>query len=304
MSLIRYIYKLVVAIVMTVVLSTGSQTAWAVDSNSNQQAVPNGISFTISEGGPGAFTARPLGYQGRLIIKCPAGVSFAGKPEITVSGDLKLDIAGAILNEPANDQLTIPVIQSSTVASTINFDRVLLTLDRTVPEGDVTLKVGGSAIDWSGAGAGAEMSIQVPAGRVTIGGVVTPAPSEQNAEGSFEIGKNSFFLNGAETAMDVSPYIKDGRTFIPLYYAALALGISDSGIIWDQERQTATLMKGQKLVQVQVGSNTILFNGVAITLDAAPEIVNGRICLPVALLAKTLGETASWDPENQTVSIK
>ncbi len=284
------------------VLFPAGKAAGAYDSGVTDER--GGISFTVTEGGPGAFAARPLGYQGRLLIKCPAGVSFSSMPGITVTGDLKLDIAGARLNEPANDQLTISVLQSSTVTSTIQFNNVLLTLDRTVPEGNVTLKVGGSAIDWSGAVAGPELSIQVPAARVTIGGVVTPAPSEQNAEAQFTIGVNSFILNGGETAMDVPPYIKDGRTFVPLYYAAQALGISEEGIVWDQEKQTVTLMKGLKLVQLQIGNDTMLFNGASISLDAAPEITNGRTCLPVALLAKALGETATWDAASQTIEIK
>lgn len=287
---------------MIIVLFPAGKAAWADDSGIISKQ--GGISFSISEGGPGAFAARPLGYQGRLIIKCPPGVRFASMPEISVIGDLKLDVAGAGLNEPTNDQLTIPVMTTSTAASTVQFDKVLLTLDRTVPEGDITLKVGGSAIDWSGAGPGAELSIQVPVARVTIGGVVTPAPSEQNAEAQFKIGVNSFILNGVETAMDVPPYINDGRTFVPLYYAAQALGISEEGIVWDQEKQTVTLMKGLKLVQVQIGNNTMLFNGASISMDAAPEITNERTCLPVALLAKALGETATWDAASQTIEIK
>lgn len=291
-------------VLVVIVVWLFATSAWASGGSANQGAETNGISFTVAESGPGAFAARPLGYQGRLIVKCPAGVSFAKLPVIMVTGDLKLDIAGSRLNEPANDQLTIPVEKSSTTASTIKFDKVLLTVDRTVPEGNITLKVGGSAIDWSGAVDGAELSIQVPAARVTLANVVTPAPDVQNAEARFTIGSHSFILNGAETAMDVSPYIKDGRTYIPLYYAAQALGISESGIIWDQEKQTATLMKGQKIVQVQIGSDKMLLNGVSVTVDAVPEISAGRTCLPVALLARALGETASWDAQNQTIYIK
>lgn len=302
MSGMRYIFRRVVLLVMVAVLAAPGNFASAGDSKIGDKQY--GISFSITEGGPGAFATRPLGHQGWIIVKCPAGVTFSRMPEITVTGDLGLDIAGARFNNPANDQLSISVQSSSTVASTINFDNVLLTLDRTVPEGNITLKVGGSAIDWSSSGPGSELAIQVPVARVAVGGVVTPAPSEQNAEAKFVIGNDSFILNGAETPMEVLPYIKDGRVFVPLYYAAQALGISEDGIVWDREKQTVTLMKGLKLVQVTIGSNTMLFNGSGIALDAAPEITDGRTCLPVALLAQVLGETASWDAENRTLEIK
>jgi hypothetical protein len=264
-----------------------------------------GLSFSITESAPGAFAARPLGTVGVLLIECPAGVNFSDLPEINVVGDLELDRTGTRLNTPDRNQLFIPINKSSTVASTINFNQVKLTVDRTVPEGPVVFRIGGSSLDWESAQSGtANTVMRVTVAKDAVATVTTPAPVEQSAEAGFTIGDAQFILNGVSRSMDLAPYIKDGRTFVPLYYAAQGLGIAESNIFWDAKMQTVTLIKGDKLVQVQIGSTSLLVNGAEITLDVAPEIRNGRTCLPVALLAQVLGETATWDAASQTLVIE
>ena len=103
--------------------------------------------------------------------------------------------------------------------------------------------------------------------------------------------------------MDVAPYIKDGRTFLPLRYIANAAGVADSDITWDPATQEVTISKGGRLVQVTIGSTTMLINGKAVTMDVAPEISNGRTCLPFAWVAQALGANITWDATTQTVTV-
>ncbi len=118
----------------------------------------------------------------------------------------------------------------------------------------------------------------------------------------FTIGSTSYTLNGNSVTMDVAPYIKDGRTFLPLRYVAEAAGVADSGITWDPATQEVTINKGGRQVQVTIGSTTMLINGEAVTMDAAPEITNGRTCLPFAWVAQALGANITWDAAAQTVT--
>ena len=103
--------------------------------------------------------------------------------------------------------------------------------------------------------------------------------------------------------MDVAPYISDGRTFMPLRYVALAIGVAEQNIIWDASAQTVTLMKGDKVVQVKIGSTTMLVNGVAVTMDVAPEIKDGRTMLPLRFLGNAFGVTTTWDAATNTATI-
>ncbi|MEN6348160.1 MAG: copper amine oxidase N-terminal domain-containing protein [Syntrophomonas sp.] len=259
--------------------------------------------FDVIEAGVGAIAARYNAAQQNLIIETPPGVYFTAIPEISVTGDLKINTVG--LRLAANDrQIIIPVTTSSaTTASTINFKNAHFTLDRTVPEGVMKLRVTGGAVDqWAPTLANFN-SDWTTAAQGQVANVTTPAPDQQDKTATFVVGQSKFTLEGVEITMDVAPYIKDGRTFLPIAYVAQALGIDASNIIWDAANQTVTLMKGDKVLQLKVGSNTMLVNGAAITLDAAPEINNSRTCLPVALVATAFLQTIAWDAATQTVTI-
>ena len=45
-------------------------------------------------------------------------------------------------------------------------------------------------------------------------------------------------------------------------------------------------------------------NGTAITMDVATEITGDRTCLPIAWVASAFGNTANWDANARTVTIR
>lgn len=258
--------------------------------------------FDVVEAGVGAIAAKFANNSQSLYIDAPAGVYFSELPEISVTGDLKIDTNGTKLSTD-DKRIIIPITTSSaTTASTISFKNVHFTLDRTVPEGSMKLSATGGAVDQWYAHAPADYALTAAA-KGQVANVTTPAPDQQNKTATFVIGQSNFTLEGVEITMDVAPYIKDGRTFLPIAYVAQALGIDAANVIWDATNQTVTLMKGDKVLQLKVGSATMLVNGAAITLDAAPEINNSRTCLPVALVAKAFGQSIAWDAATQTVTI-
>ncbi|MGF7400111.1 copper amine oxidase N-terminal domain-containing protein [Thermoanaerobacterium thermosaccharolyticum] len=54
-----------------------------------------------------------------------------------------------------------------------------------------------------------------------------------NIKLEFTIGKNEYTINGQYYAMDVAPYIKDNRTFLPLRYVAYAIGVEPQNIVYE-----------------------------------------------------------------------
>jgi len=120
----------------------------------------------------------------------------------------------------------------------------------------------------------------------------------------FTIGSTFYTLRGSAQRMDVSPYIRDGRTYMPIRYVAYAMGLGDEDIIWDPATRQVILTKGQTRVTLIIGSRNIYVNGSPTTMDVAPEITNSRTCLPIAWVAQAFGYTALWDAWGRTVTIE
>ena len=234
---------------------------------------------------------------GEVILKAPTGVKFASVPTVTVDGDLKFVDAGVKLNSD-KDELTLPIDKSSTSASTITLSNVAFTVDRTVPEGKITLDVTGSALDYVQDSNGDVKDAIVKADVATV---VTPAPGEQKGNAVFTVGQTNYTANGAAGTLDAAPYIKDSRTFVPVRAFAEALGAT---VGYDQATGTVSILNGGKAVSLVIGSKLMNVGGVPVALDVAPEITNDRTFLPFRAIAEALGATVVWDQNAQTVTIQ
>ncbi|NPV91541.1 MAG: copper amine oxidase N-terminal domain-containing protein [Firmicutes bacterium] len=119
----------------------------------------------------------------------------------------------------------------------------------------------------------------------------------------FKIGEDSFYYNGQQYQMDVAPFIKDGRTFIPVRYLANSIGISNSDIRWNPDTATVTLTKGNTVVELVVGDTNLYSYGKRWVIDTAPLVEDGRVFLPARHVVGNFGYTVSWNPGKQTLSI-
>ena len=101
--------------------------------------------------------------------------------------------------------------------------------------------------------------------------------------------------------MDVAPYIKGDRTYVPMRYLGEILGAE---VVWDDAARTVTLTKGDTTVVFTIGSTSYTVNGEAKTADVAPEIANDRTMLPARFVAEAFGAVVGWDAATQTVLIQ
>lgn len=266
--------------------------------------------ITITENEAGALD------KGDLTLRLPEGFKWANDPTVTVeSGNVKLD---SDLSKADSDRnLNIEVTSTSTTAAAIKVTGAKITVNRTVAEGEFKVNVTGDAAvdqenlfydeDKDGNKDSGEDYIwpsDTNAASAVLGTIITAAGGNIANTAVFTFGSTTYTLNGVEKTMDVAPYAKDNRTYMPIRYVAYALGIDDNNIIWDQASSTVTLMKGDKVVQLKIGSKTLLVNGAAVTMDVAPEAVSNRTMLPAALVAQAFGATATWDATTNTVTIK
>lgn len=258
--------------------------------------------ITITENSAGALD------EADVILRAPVDVEFDGVPTVEVTaGDIKID-KNSITRANGNRDLTFIIDRDSKTASTIVVSNIKYKAYRTIPEGDIkVLLMGAAVIDNTpvvGAAA-AEWPNTTNAGSTINATCGTPAPEETTATSVFKIGDSLYTVNGVEKTMDVAPYIKGDRTYMPLRFVAQAAGVSDANIMWNAADQSVVLIKGDRVVKLVIGNNTLLINGIALTMDAAPEIVDpGRTMLPLRAVAQALGCSVEWDAATQSVTVK
>jgi len=118
----------------------------------------------------------------------------------------------------------------------------------------------------------------------------------------FVIGVQEYFINGETPGikMDATPFIQDGRTFVPIRYLGNALGVTDKYIFWNSPKVTFK-EPGMPVVELSVGSKIIKSGGVSRNMDVAPILKAGRTYLPARYVAEALGYEVAWDAENKVV---
>ncbi|TCO78770.1 stalk domain-containing protein [Marinisporobacter balticus] len=134
-------------------------------------------------------------------------------------------------------------------------------------------------------------------------GSIAVAEDVSLMEVKFTIGQPKYQIGATEKNIDVIPYIKNGRTMLPIKYAAEVIGVDEKDITWDEKSKTVTLFKDNSIIQMTVGNKILVKNGKQMVMEAAPEIMNGRTMLPVSYIAKALDIEIKWNSIQNTITV-
>ena len=116
----------------------------------------------------------------------------------------------------------------------------------------------------------------------------------------------SYLISGEnKVEIPVPAYINAaGYTMLPLRAVAVALGINENNVLWDQSSRTATVMYGSKIINMTLGQKVVYVNGAMIPATAAVEITNDRMFLGLRDLGTALGVTdITWDGATRTATL-
>ncbi|MGO0122205.1 copper amine oxidase N-terminal domain-containing protein [Desulfothermobacter acidiphilus] len=252
----------------------------------------------------------PGGLGTRLTLELPPNVSFASPlPEAAVVGGGGKVGAFHLTAPNAAEAAVLPGSGPVTVRVT----GIRVTPDRTVPEGDLVLKVNGVG--------------------VTVGRCALPSLQPRQHRAVFAVGQPRYLLDGREYEMDAAPYLDEfwGRVFVPVRYAAYACGLGPQSVLWDPGQRTATITSFDRVVQftsppdpgiVEPSFRVLRINGVPYpvesrTLDkwedgdglhyrvrlCAPVLKDGRVYVPLRYVALAFGCQVEWNPSTQEVTI-
>ena len=99
---------------------------------------------------------------------------------------------------------------------------------------------------------------------------------------------------------DTPPTIIDGRTLVPVRAIFEAIGAT---VDWDAATSTATGIKGDTTVIIQIDNNTAYVNGEAKTLDVPAQLINGRTMVPARFVSESIGCDVTWYEKTATVGV-
>ena len=140
---------------------------------------------------------------------------------------------------------------------------------------------------------------------IPLSAVAAETSSEKKTTLVFIIDSNTYTANGELIVMDVSPQIIEGRTMLPIRYAAEPLG-ADIG--WDNATKKVTVSLGETNMELWIGQRNAFVDGKSVPIDTEnpnvkPLIIKDRTMLPLRFVAENLGCEVQWDSATRKVTI-
>lgn len=114
------------------------------------------------------------------------------------------------------------------------------------------------------------------------------------------VGSKDWEMNGIKNKMDVSPFIKNSRTLVPLRFVVEAL---KGEVDWNPETKTATIKIRDKNIEIPIDSKKVMVNGVEKTIDQAAIISNSRTFVPIRFISETVGMEVIYLGESKEIYI-
>lgn len=110
----------------------------------------------------------------------------------------------------------------------------------------------------------------------------------------------SVIVDNAKVEFDQSPVILDGTTLVPIRAVFEQAGAEVS---WDQDTQTATLVKDNYTVTIKLNDTVLYKNGTQIALAKPAQIINDRVLIPVRAIGEAMDFDINWDGFHSQVVI-
>lgn len=110
------------------------------------------------------------------------------------------------------------------------------------------------------------------------------------------------YLDGTQLQFEQPPVIQDGRTLVPMRAIFEALG---ADVDWQGETQyiVATSSSKGQMIEMHINNNIITHNGVDMTLDVAPQLINGYTMIPLRVVSECMDANVEWDGNTRTVYV-
>ena len=252
-----------------------------------------GGKVVISENNKGMLTKGII----RLEMEGEPYIYYNKMPRVKVTqGDIGLKVIG--WDDEKDNVLEIEVTRASREASIIEISDFTYSVDRITPEGKYDLAISGSAL-----------SPENPTETIVFKGFMVVSmdsievddfpTASQKTTTIFKLGSRSYTVNGKSFEMDAVPFSQNGRTMIPIRYAAEAAGVSSNDVKFSGG---VIMVPASKKIEMALGSRIVKADGEASTMITEPISFNGRTYVPISEIARLLNLQVQWNQEEQTAT--
>ena len=107
-------------------------------------------------------------------------------------------------------------------------------------------------------------------------------------------------IDGKSNEMDVAPFIRNGRTMVPIRAIAEAFGAK---VNWKAATETVEIQVDNLFISMQIGNPVAMVGKKVTALDSPPIIENGRTFVPLRFIAESFGAEVEWVAETRTIII-
>lgn len=107
-------------------------------------------------------------------------------------------------------------------------------------------------------------------------------------------------VNGETEQLDAAPFMRGGRTMVPVRFITEQLGAS---VNWEEATRQVLIDDGSRHIELTLDAAEAVVNGEPETLDAPAEIKGDRTFVPLRFVSETLGAGVTWHEENRSITI-
>lgn len=107
-------------------------------------------------------------------------------------------------------------------------------------------------------------------------------------------------VNNVEHRLDVNPFMKDGRTMVPLRFIGESLGAQ---VGWSVSEQKITISLDGNSVILWIGKSEARINNNTISMDVPAMISNSRTLVPLRFVSENLKLKVDFNNETQQITI-
>ncbi len=108
------------------------------------------------------------------------------------------------------------------------------------------------------------------------------------------------YVDGIRVNPETGPLLIDGRL---LYPARTAFSKMYACLFWFRDEQRIRMQKDSTIIDMRVGSNEVLVDGVPARMDVPPLLVGETVMVPVRFVAETFSRRVTWDGDNRQVYV-